>query len=399
MIGKEFFLIGDMMVVSKRTRFWILILIVLISGFSQGMLLPLIAIIFEQNGISSSINGIHATSLYIGILIAAPFMERPMQKYGYRPIIVVGGILVFTALFTFPFWQSLTVWFILRILVGIGDHMLHFGTQTWITTTADPASRGKTIALYGLSFALGFSIGPLMTRLLVINETLPFMISSALSFIVWALVFLIRNEWPRQMETEVQTISSTSRFVQTFKYAWVAMLPGFGYGFLEATLNGVFPIYGLRIGHDVEMLALIIPCFAIGSIILQFPLGALSDRYGRKKVLLISLLIGTASFIAAALLEEQVFYLFLFFTIAGMFVGSLFSLGISYMTDLLPIHLLPAGNILVGIFFSIGSIAGPLLGGIYLQIFPGLSFFYLIVLVLITIASILFMQKEQKNFG
>lgn len=399
MIGKEFFLIGDMMVVSKRTRFWILISIVLISGFSQGMLLPLIAIIFEQNGISSSINGIHATSLYIGILIAAPFMERPMQKYGYRPIIVVGGILVFTALFTFPFWQSLTVWFILRILVGIGDHMLHFGTQTWITTTADPASRGKTIALYGLSFALGFSVGPLMTRLLVINETLPFMISSILSFIVWALVFLIRNEWPRQMETEVQTISSTSRFVQTFKYAWVAMLPGFGYGFLEATLNGVFPIYGLRIGHDVEMLALIIPCFAIGSIILQFPLGALSDRYGRKKVLLISLLIGTASFIAAALLEEQVFFLFLFFTIAGMFVGSLFSLGISYMTDLLPIHLLPAGNILIGIFFSIGSIAGPLLGGIYLQIFPGLSFFYLIVLVLITIASILFMQKEQKNFG
>lgn len=386
------------MVVSKRTRFWILISIVLISGFSQGMLLPLIAIIFEQNGISSSINGMHATSLYIGILIAAPFMERPMQKYGYRPIIIIGGILVFSALFTFPFWQSLTVWFILRMLVGIGDHMLHFGTQTWITSTADPASRGKTIALYGLSFALGFSIGPLMTRLLVINETLPFMISSALSFIVWALVFLIRNEWPRQAETTIQTVSSTTRFIQTLKYAWVAMLPGFGYGFLEATLNGVFPIYGLRIGHDVEILALIIPCFAIGSIMMQFPLGAWSDQYGRKNVLLTSLFIGTVSFIGAALLEEHVFFLFLFFTLSGMFVGSLFSLGISYMTDLLPIHLLPAGNILVGIFFSIGSIAGPLLGGVYLQVFPEVSFFYLIVIVLIVITSVLFMQKEEKNF-
>jgi len=383
-------------VVSKRTRFWILISIVLISGFSQGMLLSLIAIIFEQNGISSSINGIHATSLYIGILIAAPFMERPMQKYGYRPIIIIGGILVFSALFTFPFWQSLTVWFILRMLVGVGDHMLHFGTQTWITSTADPASRGKTIALYGLSFALGFSIGPLMTRLLVINETLPFMISSTLSFVVWALVFLIRNEWPRQAETAIQTVSSTTRFVQTFKYAWVAMLPGFGYGFLEATLNGVFPIYGLRIGHDVEMLALVIPCFAIGSIIMQFPLGAWSDRYGRKKVLLTSLLIGIASFVGAALLEQHIFFLFLFFTVAGMFVGSLFSLGISYMTDLLPIHLLPAGNILVGIFFSIGSIAGPLLGGIYLQILPGVSFFYLIVTVLIVISVVLFLQKERE---
>lgn len=383
--------------VNERTRFWILISIVLISGFSQGMLLPLIAIIFEQNGISASINGVHATSLYIGILIAAPFMEKPMQKYGFRPIIIVGGILVFTALFTFPLWKSLTLWFILRMIVGIGDHMLHFGTQTWITTSAAAESRGKTIALYGLSFALGFSIGPLMTRLLVINETLPFMISAGLSFIVWALVFLIRNEWPTQADASIQTVSSTTRFVQTLKYAWVAMLPGFGYGFLEATLNGVFPIYGLRIGHDVEMLALIIPCFAIGSIILQFPLGSISDHYGRKRVLFISLLIGIASFIGAALLEQNVVFLFIFFTLAGMFVGSLFSLGISYMTDLLPIHLLPAGNILVGIFFSIGSIAGPLLGGIYLQLLPNLSFFYLIIAVLIIIAVILGLQKEEKT--
>src|SRR5699024_1955361 len=143
------------------------------------------------------------------------------------------------------------------------------------------------------------------------------------------------------------------------KYVWVAMLPGFGYGFLEATLNGVFPIYGLRIGHDVEMLALVIPCFAIGSIIMQLPSGAWIDRYGQKKVVVTASRIGIASFVGAALLEQHIFFLFLFFTVAGMFVGSLFSLGISYMTDLLPIHLLPAGNILVGIFFSIGSIAGP----------------------------------------
>ncbi len=40
-----------------------------ISGLSQGMLLPAIAMIFEQEGVSSSINGIHATALYIGILV------------------------------------------------------------------------------------------------------------------------------------------------------------------------------------------------------------------------------------------------------------------------------------------------------------------------------------------
>lgn len=62
--------------VSEKGRFRILVALVLISGFSQGMLLPLIAVILEQKGISSSVNGLHATGLYIGVLLASPFMEK-----------------------------------------------------------------------------------------------------------------------------------------------------------------------------------------------------------------------------------------------------------------------------------------------------------------------------------
>src|SRR5690625_3788408 len=119
---------GGILMVSERGRFLILIGIVAISGFSQGMLLPVIAIIFEQNAISSSINGLHATGLYIGILVASPFMEKPIRKFGYRPMLIVGGILVFLSLFSFTLWDSLMFWFVLRLIIGIGDQMLHFGS-------------------------------------------------------------------------------------------------------------------------------------------------------------------------------------------------------------------------------------------------------------------------------
>src|SRR5699024_12260449 len=118
-------------VVSDKGRFWILIGIVLISGFSQGMLLPTIAIIFEQHGLSSSINGIDATALYIGILVASPFLEKPMTKVGYKPFIIKGGILVFTSLFAFSLWYSIIFWFILIMIVGICDLIMHFGYYTW----------------------------------------------------------------------------------------------------------------------------------------------------------------------------------------------------------------------------------------------------------------------------
>ena len=51
----------------NQLRFWILVSIVAISGFSQGMLLPLIAVIFEKSGVSPFLNGLNATALYIGI--------------------------------------------------------------------------------------------------------------------------------------------------------------------------------------------------------------------------------------------------------------------------------------------------------------------------------------------
>src|SRR5699024_8931694 len=159
----------------------ILISVVAISGFSQGMLLPLIAIIFEQSGVSSSLNGLHATSLYLGILIASPFMEKPVLKYGFRPILLIGGILVFTSFVSFTLWDSVTFWFILRLLIGVGDQMIHFGSQTWITSTVAYHKRGRSIAIYGLSFALGFAVGPLMTRLIDIHINLPFIVSAVLS--------------------------------------------------------------------------------------------------------------------------------------------------------------------------------------------------------------------------
>ncbi|SHG76656.1 MFS transporter [Ornithinibacillus halophilus] len=384
--------------VSTKMRFWILISLVTISGFSQGMILPLLAIILEQNGVPSSVNGMHATGLYIGVLLASPFMEKPMQKFGFKPIIIVGGVLVFVSLALFPVWDALWFWFILRVTIGIGDNMLHFGTQTWITTTVIKETRGRSIALYGMFFGLGFALGPLMTRLLAIHEALPFLVSAVLSMLVWSLMLLVRNQWPQSdnTTTTMSTNSSFKRFIKTGKIAWVALLAPMAYGVLEATLHGIFPIYGLRIGHDVGTLSLIIPCFAAGSLISQLPLGMLSDRIGRRKVLLLVLSGGVVCFLLAAYLETSVVALFILFAFAGMFVGSLFSLGISYMTDLLPTDLLPAGNIMCGVAFSLGSIGGPYIGGLFLQWFPGVSFFYILVFLLLLITVAIIFKQEQK---
>jgi MFS family permease len=132
---------------------------------------------------------------------------------------------------------------------------------------------------------------------------------------------------------------------------------------------------------NVGDVAVILPAFAFGSIVSQYPLGLLSDKYGRKMILSIVLFTGASSFFFAGFTSATPLLIGCFF-LSGMAVGSTFSLGISYMTDLLPKSLLPAGNLMCGIRFSIGSILGPVAGGYYMEFFRNANLFYFITLVL-----------------
>lgn len=380
----------------EQRKFWILVIIVSISGFSQGMLLPLVAVIFESDGVSSTLNGLNATGLYIGTLLISPFIEQPLRKYGYKPIIVVGGGLVFLSLFLFPFWKSVTFWFFLRLLIGIGDHALHFATQTWITTSTPQHKLGRAMSIYGISFGVGFAVGPLFVPLVEISESLPFIVSSTLCLVAWSLVFLVKNEHPEALMGDAKN-NGLSRYKFAVRYGWIAFLPPFVYGFLESSLNALYPVYALRKDFDLQYVSIILAAFAIGAIVTQFPLGMLGDKIGRKKVIVGGLVGGCTFFIAASYVEFSELLVAVMFLFAGMCAGSMFSLGITYMADLTPKELLPTGNLLCGIFFSLGSLTGPLLGGFYLQIFPEVGFLLVVASLLLVVAIIVLYGKTMKT--
>jgi MFS family permease len=381
----------------ERKRFWILVTIVSISGFSQGMLLPLISVIFEQDGVSATLNGLSATGLYIGTLLISPFIEPPLRKFGYKPIIITGGLFVIISLMLFPIWKSVAFWFILRLLIGIGDHGLHFSTQTWITSFSPHHRLGRNIAIYGLSFGVGFAVGPLFVQLVNVFQGLPFIISSILCLGAWLLIFFVKNEKPEILKGSSANEGTWKRFGATFAIAWVAFIPPFCYGFLESSLNAIYPVYALRNAIEVTSLSYILAAFSMGGVVSQLPLGVLSDKIGRRKVLILMLGLGAITFGTASFFETSALTIGILFFIAGMFVGSTFSLGISYMADLTPKVLLPTGNLICGIFFSIGSLTGPFLGGLFIQLFEGVSFLVLVALLLGTLTCIIFFANPQKK--
>ncbi|MNN19193.1 Major Facilitator Superfamily protein [compost metagenome] len=108
---------------------------------------------------------------------------------------------------------------------------------------------------------------------------------------------------------------------------------------------------------------------------------------------------GGFMFLLVPLCGNHFWALVLIFMLAGGLVGSFFSLGLAYAADILPRHLIPAANVIASFHFSLGSIAGPNLGGQVMEwgkaglLFTLLGSAYLIF----SASGLAFRKKTSKN--
>lgn len=360
----------------NRFAYITLVLVVAISGASQGLTLPLLSVLLEQQGVSSVVNGFNSTGLYLGILLVSPFMEIPVRRFGYRATILAGLVLVTASTLLFPVLSGMAIWFLLRFLIGVGDVALHYTSQIWVTALAPVEKRGRLITFYGFAYGAGFSIGPLGMLLLPYGSWVPFASITLLYVIGLLMVLRLPKEFPAPVEEEAK---KENKYLASFKYGWWVLLPSLLFGYMEATLNVNFPVYAMRTDISVEWISILLPAFSFGSLFLQIPLGIWSDRIGRKKIMMACALLGAIAFAFVPMAGNNIWLMLVLLGIAGATVGSFYSLGLALATDLLPMSLVPTLGILMGMNYSIASLIGPNVNGVLLEtphpgsIFLGLS--------------------------
>lgn len=266
---------------NSKLNYFILITVIIAAGLSQGLLLPVLSILLEQKGVSSSLNGLNAAALYVGSFAMTLVAERVLGAIGFKKLIAAGLSLVLVTLLLFPLLPGIKVWFILRLLVGIGDSAINYAAQLWVLLMAPAEHRGRNLSLYGMSYGLGFSLGPAGISLLRFGEAAPFLILAGLFMLALMLVlFKLPNSRPDKVE---HSEGQARRFGRSYSLAWYALIPALLYGYMEASLNSNFPVYGLRSGFTTDQIATLLPFAGIGGLLLQLPLGMWSDRFGRKK--------------------------------------------------------------------------------------------------------------------
>lgn len=344
-----------------------------LATFSQGLFIPLIAAL-QSDRVAPVWNTLGTSITYFGLLLSMLLMNRLTTRTGYKPAAMAGFIGAGVIPLLFLTTSSNLIWTALRLVYGLSLGAIHYSTQTWVSFIAKPAARGRQLALYGFATGVGFALGPLGLRTISfdgspsspgLGSSIPFILA-ALPFVLAMVLFLrLPNPSSPQSSGSSRGLASAPSFRIVYRIAFPALAMPFVYGFLESTLNGELPVLAAGGSLTLGVISLALSLFVLGSLVFQLPLGYFSDRVGRRSVLLRSSAAGAVLF---AVMPYTLFRPSLFLTaffVAGCFVGSLFSLSLAYLNDLVPTHWMPVANQAAVFHFALGMVLGPLSSSLF----------------------------------
>ncbi|MCG8565148.1 MAG: MFS transporter [Desulfobacterales bacterium] len=384
---------------ANRQVLFTLIFVIFLSGICQGMLLPLLSIMLEERGVSAGLNGLNGSAPYLGILVGAPFMERALYRFGFRPLLLTGTLVMTAAVLILPHTFSFWSWMGLRFLIGLASHAFHYGAVVWMILIAPDHKRGRYLSIYGFSVGLGFALGPFLSNLRNISLMLPFGLTAGLTLFSALLVYCLKSVPAAGDDGKPPESSLSKRATQVLALAWFALLPGLGYGIMESAISASYPIFLSRMGLGGARTSLILFVFFTAGLITQLPLGRLSDGLGRRRLLILLTLVGASAFLGSALAPVALYPLVICLALAGGALGSSYSLGLTYVADSIPKSLLPTGNALSSVSFGIGSLMGPFMGGNFIQHLPGLNIGWMLTLVYALILCGLVLGSPARKAG
>ena len=144
---------------------------------------------------------------------------------------------------------------------------------------------------------------------------------------------------------------------------------------------GMASVYGAQAGLSVAQISTFVAMFFVGAVLLQYPIGWISDRMDRRLLILIVAAIGAfGSFVGMVFGHQFVLLLASAFLVGGM-SNPLYSLLIAHTNDYLEHEDMAAAS--GGLIFinGLGAIAGPLITGAMMDA-VGPGGFYLFTAVL-----------------
>lgn len=345
-----------------RSSVWLtwIIIAVFLSTLGYGITFPLIAIRIENTGVTGALIGINAAMPALGWIAGALLIPHLQIRHSMSvKTLALGFLLIAMAglagLRFADSYQSMTAW---RLVFGGGMGLFLRCIEYWITGISTNERRGRNLGVYSVVFMVAIMFGAAAQPALGTEGWTGF--GPPLALLGLSFVVLIAAT---RLPTPVMDFAmppSSLRLMAAVPLAFVGVL---AYGLYESIPTMLLQVYALRNGVGEATAAWTLSAAALGNLVLQLPLLALSDRTGRLAVFAFcSVTVIVASLLMPMTLEDERMLLGLVAVWAGA-AGTIYALALAMVGDHFAGARLVVANAAFGILYATGSVVGPLVNG------------------------------------
>ncbi len=230
----------------------------LISHFSQLLLAPLFPWLKDEFAVSYTELGLLMTMFFIVSCIVQAASGFVVDRFGPRPVLFGGLVLLGIAAFGFATSQSYWMLGAFAIVAGVGNGVFHPVDYTLLNRKVHPSRLGHAFSVHGITGSLGWALAPAMLVPLTIafGWRVALMCAGALAFAVLALLWLNRAQLALEL-LPVPTSTASAPAEHNFAFVKLpAVWMCFGFFFFyAAALSGVqlFAPEAARLLHNVPL--------------------------------------------------------------------------------------------------------------------------------------------------
>ncbi len=350
---------------------WAILLGFGILMLGDGLQGTLLAIRADLEGFSATLTGLVMSTFYLGFLLGSLLTPRITIKVGHIRVFAAFAALSSAAILVHALVVSVPVWMAMRLLSGFCFAGLYIVAESWLNDRATNETRGKLLSMYMVVTYVGVGAGQLLLNLASPLE-FPLFILTSILISVAVVPLLLSAGSPPTFHDSVRI-----SLIELFRLSPLGLVSMFAVGLVTATFFALGPVYAQRIGLSIRDISYFMTAAVVGTVILQGPIGALSDRYDRRTVLTFVTIL-TALSAVACIPAEQHSTMALFFAVAlfGGLAFPLYSICIAYTNDHLePNQMIAASGALVMVG-GIGAITGPLLFAVIMDVYGYQSLFW-----------------------
>jgi len=339
-----------------------LLLSIVTMQFANSMIAPTLVLRASEAGEGLSSIGMIPTVYGLGFVIGCFWARRLMKTIGHIRAFTVTAAMLAALTLLMHLVSDPNYWIIFRGVMGCAIAVIMTCIDSWVGHVTPFEMRGRVMGFYSTVIKFAYVGAPaILSYSLLISENA--IIYSVLLFIA-SLIPICMTKLPQPTIGPYVTTSFRA-LVKDVPSAFVA---AFVLGFTNTAVLNLIPVYGVKIGFLTSEALTILVAAHMGGLILQWPIGYLSDIFGRRKVLSFGFIIsGSIAFLMIVPFAGTVTNALLLSFIWGGAALSLYTVTLSHAIDHVKSEETVAVCATILTTWSIGSIFGPMLAGFFMD--------------------------------